>query len=117
MHCALVFFWQTVAFTISYRSDHYQEIENLDRNTTFLEPILVTLYGIWNLDFFRHIVPPVCLSSSLRSIHILLLDLLVAFYPFLLTLISYIGIELYDPTIQDYFVLVETIWELYRLYS
>ena len=94
--CALVFFWQAIAFIITYASNFYQEIENRNPNTAFLETILVTLYGIWNLDPFRYIVPPVCLSSSLRSIHILLLDYLVAFYPFLLTLISYIGIELYD---------------------
>ena len=93
--CALVLFWQAIAFSITY-SNFYQRFEYLDPNTAFLETILVTLYGIWNLDFFRYIVPPVCLSSSLHSIHILLLDLLVAFYPFLLTLVSYIAIELYD---------------------
>ena len=94
--CALVFFWQTVAFVLSHASNFYEMIEYLDPSTAFLETVLVTLYGIWNLDSFRFVVPPVCLSSSLRSLHIVLLDYLIAFYPFLLTLISYIGIELYD---------------------
>ena len=94
--CALVFFWQTVAFVLTHASNFYDIIEYLSPNTAFLETMLVTLYGIWNLDSFRYVVPPVCLSSSLRSLHVLLLDYLIAFYPFLLTLISYIGIELYD---------------------
>ena len=93
---ALVFFWQSVAFAVTRASILHEMIEYFSPNTAFLETILVTLHGIWNLDSFRHIIPPVCLSSSLRSLHVLLLDYLIALYPFLLTLISYIGIELYD---------------------
>ena len=28
--------------------------------------IVVMMYGIWNLDFFRYIVPPFCVSSQLK---------------------------------------------------
>lgn len=55
---------------------------------------LATLYGIWNLDFFRTILPPTCLDVN--TLQALTLDYLIAFYPLLLTIITYILIELHD---------------------
>ena len=43
---------------------------------------LATVYGIWNLDLFRALVPPVCLP--LDALQVVALDYLVAVYPLLL---------------------------------
>ena len=51
------------------------------------------LYGIWNLDFFRALDLDICLDVS--SLTVLALDYAVAFYPLLLTAISYLFIELH----------------------
>jgi hypothetical protein len=56
----------------------------------------LTLFGIWNLDFFRLILPPVCVSTSTKAIDILLFDYIIAFYPLLITVFVLVGIELYD---------------------
>ena len=32
--------------------------------------ILLTIYGVFNLDFFHYVLSPFCISSQLRSIHI-----------------------------------------------
>ena len=32
--------------------------------------ILLTLYGVFNLDFFHYVLPPFCISSRLRPIHV-----------------------------------------------
>jgi hypothetical protein len=56
----------------------------------------LTLFGIWNLDFFRLILPPVCVSTSTKTIDILLFDYIIAFYPLLITVFVLVGIELYD---------------------
>ena len=52
--------------------------------TTFIIAIkvLVTTYGIWNLDFFRVFIPPICLPLNTRQL--IALDYLVALYPLLL---------------------------------
>ena len=44
--------------------------------------ILLTIYGVFNLDFFYYIMPPFCISSQLRLIHIRSLGYISVFYPF-----------------------------------
>ena len=56
--------------------------------------ILTSLYAIWNLDFFRTLLPPICLQ--LTTLQTLALDYVTAFYPLLLVVFTYIFIELHD---------------------
>ena len=58
--------------------------------------ILLTLYGVFNLDFFHYILPPFCISSNLIPIHIFFLGYISAFYPFLLILLTWFCVELHD---------------------
>ncbi len=55
--------------------------------------MLIIVHSIWNLDFLRGIYPEICLDVS--TLTVLALDYAVAIYPLLLTLLSYILIELY----------------------
>ena len=55
---------------------------------------LATLYGIWNLDFFRLVVPPICVP--LDTIHIIALDYLVAVYPLFLLVCFYLLLTAHD---------------------
>ena len=55
---------------------------------------LSTLYGIWNLDFFRSLIPPICLP--LNTMHIMALDYLVALYPFIILTCFYVLLRAYD---------------------
>ena len=56
----------------------------------------LTLIGVLNLDFFRFIIFPLCISPSLKSVHVLLLDYIIAVYPIIVTVVIYVAIELYD---------------------
>ena len=62
---------------------------------SFILSILVTIYGIWNLDFFRYLIPPFCVSDQISPLHVVALEYIVAFYPLLLTVIVYICIQLH----------------------
>ena len=55
--------------------------------------ILASFYGIWNLDFFRTLLPGICLH--LTTLQVLALDYLIAVYPMLLMVIAYILVELH----------------------
>ena len=55
---------------------------------------LSTLYGIWNLDFFRSLIPPICLP--LNTMQIMALDYLVAVYPLLLLTCFYVLLRAHD---------------------
>ena len=62
--------------------------------------ILGTLYGVWNLDFFRVFLPNICLN--LDTLPTLALDYVVAIYPIplVLIIITYFLIDLYDRNFQ-----------------
>ena len=58
--------------------------------------ILITFYGIWNLDFFRYITPPICVSPNIKPIQITFLYYISAFYPLILIAVSWIFIRLHS---------------------
>ena len=55
---------------------------------------LSSLYGIWNLDFFRSLIPPICLP--LNTMQIMALDYLVAVYPFIILTCFYVLLRAHD---------------------
>ena len=61
----------------------------------FLKTI-TSLYGIWNLDFFRYLVPPFCISPQLKLLHVFFLYYISAFYPLYLIGITWTCIELHS---------------------
>ena len=69
-------------------------IATKNRKVFPLVQTLATVYGIWNLDFFRTVIPPICLP--LDTLQILALDYLVALYPLLLLIASYAFLSAYE---------------------
>ena len=61
----------------------------------YLVLFLFTVYGVFNLDFLRYIIPPFCVSSTMTTIQALSLEYIVAFYPLFLTIVFYICIQLH----------------------
>ena len=61
----------------------------------YVYKLVFTVIDIWSLDFFRHFVPPFCVSSSLSNTHVLMLELLPPFYILVLIVLTYILIELH----------------------
>ena len=57
--------------------------------------IILTLYQMFNLDFFRSLMTPYCVSSKLKFIHMALLGYISAFYPIILTILTWICVELH----------------------
>ena len=64
------------------------------RATMILVRILSTLYGFWNLDYFRALLPnDICLKVN--TLQVLALDYSIAFYPLTLIVVTYVLIELH----------------------
>ena len=70
--------------------------------------LVAALYGVWNLDFFRTLLPPICIKLS--TLQVLALDYVIAIYPLLLIAITYILIDLYDRNI----CLLVWLWKPFR---
>ena len=77
-------------------------------SAAFFCQVIAALYGIWNLDFFRTLLPPICLKLS--TLQALALDYLIAFYPLVLIIITYVLIDLYDRN----FCLLVWLWKPFR---
>ena len=86
----MVFFCQMLTLPVSLR--YLQMIRN--SNSIICIKILATLYGIWNLDFFRSVVPPICLPLNIMQI--IALDYLVAVYPLVLLVCFYVLLTVHD---------------------
>ena len=67
------------------------------KNTLIIR-MLGLIYGIFNLDFFRTVLPPICLDIT--PLQALTLDYAIAFYPLLLVLITYVLIKLYSHDVR-----------------
>ena len=70
---------------------------------------IMSIYGIWNLDFFRPFYSDLCLGIGILPT--LALDYVIAVYPLLLMIITYLLIVLYD---RNYRV-VTIMWGPFRL--
>ena len=65
-------------------------VPNLQNTVRFLGSV----YGIWNLDFFRLMKFNICLGTD--NLQTLMLDYMVGIYPFLLMIATYFLIDLHD---------------------
>ena len=76
--------------------------------------IVALLYGIWNLDFIRPLDLGICLETS--SLFNLTLDLLVAVYPLLLMIVTYLMIHLYDCNFRPLVMLWRPFGRMFSLF-
>ena len=67
--------------------------------------IVITVYAVWNLDFFRALYDPFCYSESTSPLFVASLDYLIALYPMGLILLTF-GIV----HIHDHFTIVAQLW-------
>ena len=89
---AFVTFSQLLATPVSVRI--LLVAVNKHRRTSLLIRIILAMYGVWNLDFFRTLIPhQICLKVN--TLQALALDYSIAFYPLALIIVTYVLIELH----------------------
>ena len=54
-----------------------------------------SIFGIWNLDFFRLFYTPFCLHPNATTLQVLSLDYIIAVYPLVLIILTYILVRLH----------------------
>ena len=64
--------------------------------TVMAVKVYYTLFGIWNLDFFRLVYEPFCIHPEMTILQTLALDYIVALYPLLLVIATYLLVSLHD---------------------
>jgi hypothetical protein len=64
--------------------------------------LVTVFYGVWNLDFARHILPPFCISPHLKQLHIISLFYVSAFYPLFMIGLTWACIEIHSRNFQPF---------------
>ena len=90
---AFVFFCQL--FTLLFKKSVYFKTGVIKYSSKIFPYMISALISIWNLDIFRCVVPPFCVSSKLTDVDAVLLEYISVLYPLLLILITYMSIELH----------------------
>ena len=89
-----VFFCQF--YTSSIKSSYpFFEYLTSHSMSTFLTHSGIVLCDFWNLNVFRSIVPPFCVSDKLTNIHVSMLNFIPGLYLFVLLIITCTIIELH----------------------
>ena len=65
-----------------------------DYTLNIIYQVATTLMNIWNLDFFRTLLPGICLQID--TLKVLALDYLIAVYPMAVTVVAFIILELHN---------------------
>ena len=81
-------------------------------NLNLLSRIGLSLYGIWNLDFFRLLYHPFCLHPEMTTLQVLALDYAIAVYPLLLIVLTYLLVEMHDHNVR----IVVWLWKPFHAY-
>ena len=81
---------------IAFDSNNYLSFIDSGEITIDLK-ILLTVYGLFNLDFCRYdLLPPICVSNKLKPIHSFFLGYISACYPIVLICLTWLCVELHD---------------------
>ena len=75
---------------------HKLQYQSGDRTLVYIESAISSLFGIWNLDFFRLLYPSFCLHPKMTTVQILALDYAIAVYPLALLTVAYLLVKLHD---------------------
>ena len=90
----VVFYCQTLSLRVNLRSFLGAVASDTNYSYSVTAKLVFSLYGIWDLDFFRPFYSDLCLEIGILLT--LALDYAVAVYPLFLIILSYILILLYD---------------------
>ena len=78
-----------------------------------LRPIskfFLTAYGVFNLDFFCHVLPPFCISTGLTPLQWAYLGYISVFFPLILISLTWFCIKLHDNNLKPSVIL----WRLFH---
>ena len=73
--------------------------DNFTPTQRHLTQVVISVLGVWNLDFCRLVYSPFCLHPHTNTFQVMALDYLIAVYPLLLIGLSYLLVLLYDHNV------------------
>ena len=113
---AFIFFCQIIScpavMSLLSTFVYFSEKHPVDRDFNIISSaeFMATIFGMWNLDFFRMVYKPFCLHPNMSIIQIMCLDYAVAVYPLLLIGLTYMLFKLYERSKVVHFFFKPVVW-------
>ena len=79
-----------------YSSNLVTNTHHVDYSTQLIVQFLITIFAIWNLDFFWSWYGYVCIFPDLNYQQVLLLEYAIGIYPLVLILLTFFLVKLHD---------------------
>ena len=89
----LLFIVQMIVAVLSYGA--HIGVFPFGNTSEILHKILLSTYGVFNLDFFRDIIPPFCVDKRINGLHAIALQYIAVVYLIALTLFVFFLLELH----------------------
>ena len=78
----------------------------ISANVRLMGDFVSSIYGMWNLDFFRYVYQPFCLHPNMTTLQMISLDYAIAVYPLLLIFLTYLLVRIHDR-----FTIFQMLWK------
>ena len=96
-------FDMTIFTHSSSRYHHHEMIFTKDGLTRLDMKIIRVIYNFFNqMDVLRYVLPPTCLNSNLKQIHLYFFSYISVFYPILLIILTWVCVNLHDSNIRPF---------------
>ena len=92
-----VLFCNSIVLILKSLAGHYANLLHTAayKHAFIWGKFLLTLNAIWTLDVLYFVSPPLCVSVHIEEIYLPFLSTVATLYPFILLLLTYVGIELH----------------------
>ena len=97
----------------SYKITYDSLLAFLPSPLVTLTRISTTISAVWNLLFFRFVIPPFCISSNITGIHVHMLGFVTALIPICLVFLTYAGLELNVKKLPGVWYLCHLLHKMY----
>ena len=91
-----IFFAQVITTVMKVYGNGVIPVQTITKASTALTDIFMIPYRVWNMDFFRSILPRYCLNPNWSTLTVLNISYLQAIYPIFLLLILVVIMTLYS---------------------
>ena len=90
--------WSVFVLVAQLMSSHPILVTTLNSATftNFPSMVIATIYGLWNMDFFKALYHPECVSPHINFLHVSFIDSAYGLYPLVLVAILYTFVTLRD---------------------
>ena len=102
---SFIFFAQIIFTVVKIDAEGMVPLHQRISNYKSLESVYIVLYEIWNLNFFRSVLPGFCVGTAIKTLDVYALKYLTAVFPLLLLILFIINVFFYNRGVK-FFVII-----------